>query len=193
MKRELERISGPGSVNVDSPRGKRRKEHAQAAMPATTPRSNNVPLDPGAIMFKQNVFSLSGQPPGMRQTKSALPSLTLTTALMPVSRSQGSSAFYRVHTRLRSKRHYADSYQQIQNTVALDEIGSRMGTGKYTSLDAVRQDLELYFKNAKEYSVKDDPIWKDAKHLHVCWRRQLVVYVPRLASLRNLSTRNTSG
>ena len=129
----------------------------------------------------------------MRQTKSALSSLTLTTVLMPVSWSQGSSAFYGVHTRLRSKRHYADSYQQIQNTVALDKIGSRMGTGKYTSLDAIRQDLELYFKNAKGYNVKDDPIWKDAKHLHVCWRRQLVVYVPRLASLRNLSTRNASG
>ena len=58
MKRELERISGHGSVDVDSPRAKRRKEHAQVAMPATTSRFNNFASNPGAIMFKQDVFSL---------------------------------------------------------------------------------------------------------------------------------------
>lgn len=58
MKRELERISGAGSVDVDSPRAKRRKETAQAAMPATTSKSNNVASDPSAIKFKQDAISL---------------------------------------------------------------------------------------------------------------------------------------
>ena len=43
-------------------------------------------------------------------------------------------------------------------------IKSRIETGKYPSLDAVRQDLELCFKNAKKYNMKDSPIRKDAKH-----------------------------
>ena len=50
MKRELERISGAGSVNVDSPRVKRQKETVQTAMPATTSESNNVASDPSVIM-----------------------------------------------------------------------------------------------------------------------------------------------
>jgi len=33
--------------------------------------------------------------------------------------------------------------------------------------------------------MKDSPIWKDAKHLHVCWRHQSAVYVTRQTSLRN--------
>lgn len=77
--------------------------------------------------------------------------------------------------RLPSKRQYADYYQQIQNPVALDEIKSRIETGKYPDLDAVRQDLELCFKNAKKYNMKDSPIWKDAKHLHVCCRPQSII------------------
>ena len=58
MKRELERISGAGSVDVDSPRVKRRKETAQTAMPATTSKSNNVASDPSAIKLKQDALSL---------------------------------------------------------------------------------------------------------------------------------------
>jgi len=95
--------------------------------------------------------------------------------------------------RLPSKRNYVDYYQQIRNPVALDEIMSRIETKKYPSLDAVRQDLELCFKNAKKYNIKDSPIWKDAKHLHVCRRHQSAIYVTRLTPFRNLSTRNTPG
>ena len=45
--------------------------------------------------------------------------------------------------RLPSQRNYADDYQKIQNTVALDENKSRIETEKYPSLDAVRQDFKL--------------------------------------------------
>lgn len=60
MKRELERISGIGSVDVDSPRAKRRKETGQATMPATatTSKSDGVASDPSAIKLKQDAFSL---------------------------------------------------------------------------------------------------------------------------------------
>ena len=58
MKRELEKISGAGSVDVDSPRAKRRKETGQAAMPATTSKSNTVASDPTAIKFRQDALSL---------------------------------------------------------------------------------------------------------------------------------------
>jgi hypothetical protein len=93
--------------------------------------------------------------------------------------------------RLPSKRQYADYYQQIQNPIALDEIKSRIETGKYLGLDAVRQDLELCFKNAKKYNVRESPIWKDAKYLHVCCRFQPAVYATQLTCYRNLSIRST--
>jgi len=58
MKRELERVSGAGSVDVDFLRVKQQKETTQAAMPATTPKSNNVASDPSAIEPKQDLSSL---------------------------------------------------------------------------------------------------------------------------------------
>jgi len=94
---------------------------------------------------------------------------------------------------LSSKRHYVDYYRQIQNMVTLYEIKSWIETENHADPDAVRWDLELCFKNAKVYDMKDSPIWKDAKHLHVCWRHQSVIYATRQTSLRNLSTTNASG
>lgn len=113
-------------------------------------------------------------------------------SLQPASRRRGRLLSVEF-MRLPSKRQYADYYQQIQNPIALDEIKSRIETGKYPSLDAVRQDLELCFKNAKKYNMRDSPIWKDAKHLHVCFRLQSVVFATQLTSSRNSSTRNTPG
>jgi len=136
----------------------------------------------------------SGPPSRMRQTKSAGSSSLSPPepSSQPFSRRRGrllSTEFMR----LPSKRQYADYYQQIQNPIALDEIKSRIETGKYPNLEAVRQDLELCFKNAKKYNIRDSPIWKDAKHLHVCCRFQSAIYATRLTSARNLSTRNTPG
>lgn len=193
MKRELGRISGAGSVDVDSPRAKRRKETAQAAMPATTSKSNNVASDPSAIKFKQDALSLWSTVRDATNKECGFLFSDLSTSLLYLSRGHRGRLLSTEFLRLPSKRQYADYYQQIQNPIALDEIKSQIDTGKYSNLDTVRQDLELCFKNAKKYNMKDSPIWKDAKHLHVRHRHQSTVYVTRLTSYRNLSTRNTPG
>ncbi|KAF9469838.1 Bromodomain-containing protein, partial [Collybia nuda] len=64
-----------------------------------------------------------------------------------------------------SKRQYADYYQFIQKPIALDDIKKQLDHGGYGSLEAVKQDLELCFNNAKQYNMKDSDIWKDAKDL----------------------------
>lgn len=138
-------------------------------MPATASKSNNVASDSSAIKFKQDALSLwSTIKDATNKEYGFSPFHPFSTALIPLrSRSRG-RLLATEFLRLPSKRQYADYYQQIQNPIALDEIKSRIETGKYPNLDAVRQDLELCFKNAKKYNMKDSPIWKDAKHLHVC-------------------------
>ena len=192
MKRELERISGAGSVDVDSPRAKRRKETAQAAMPATASKSNNVASDPSAIKFKHDALSLWSTIKGATNKEYVSPSFPSQPFLYQFSRCRG-RLLATEFLRLPSKRQYADYYQQIQNPIALDEIKSRIESEKYPNLDAARQDLELCFKNAKKYNMKDSPIWKDAKHLHVCLRLQPPVNAIPMTSFRNSSTRNTPG
>lgn len=69
--------------------------------------------------------------------------------------------------RLPSKRQYADYYEVIKKPIALEEIKARLDARNYASLEEVRQDFELCFKNAKRYNQRESQIWKDAKHLQV--------------------------
>jgi hypothetical protein len=66
-----------------------------------------------------------------------------------------------------SKRLYPDYYQVIQTPVALEDVKKQLEHGGYASLEAVKQDFELCFNNAKQYNMKDSEIWKDAKDLLV--------------------------
>jgi chromatin structure-remodeling complex subunit RSC4 len=167
MKRELERISGASSVDVDSPRAKRRKETAQAAMPANTSKSNNVASDTSAIKFKHDALSLWSTIKDATNKECGFPFFPVSRPFLCLTSRRRGRLLSTEFLRLPSKRQYADYFQQIQNPIALDEIKSRIESGKYPNLDAVRLDLELCFKNAKKYNMKDSPIWKDAKHLHV--------------------------
>ena len=69
--------------------------------------------------------------------------------------------------RLPSRRQYPDYYAQIKRPIALDDIKAKLEAREYPSLDAVRQDLETCFRNAKRYNMKESQIFKDAKFLHV--------------------------
>jgi chromatin structure-remodeling complex subunit RSC4 len=66
-----------------------------------------------------------------------------------------------------SKRLYPDYYQLIQRPIALDDIKKQLENGGYPTLEAVRQDFELCFNNAKQYNMKESDIWRDAKDLLV--------------------------
>ncbi|KAJ7654836.1 Bromodomain-containing protein [Mycena rosella] len=64
------------------------------------------------------------------------------------------------HTKL-----YPDYYTYIQHPIALEDIKKQLESDFYPTLEAVRQDFELCFENAKLYNRKDSDIWKDAKDL----------------------------
>ncbi|THV07492.1 Bromodomain-containing protein [Dendrothele bispora CBS 962.96] len=64
-----------------------------------------------------------------------------------------------------SKRLYPDYYKIIEQPIALDDIKKKLQTGAYPTLEAVRQDFELCFTNAKTYNLKESDIYKDAKDL----------------------------
>ncbi|KAJ7492311.1 RSC complex protein [Mycena latifolia] len=64
-----------------------------------------------------------------------------------------------------SKKLYPDYYTYIQHPIALEDIKKQLESDFYPTLEAVRQDFELCFENAKLYNRKDSEIWKDAKDL----------------------------
>ncbi|KAF8215860.1 Bromodomain-containing protein [Mycena galopus ATCC 62051] len=64
-----------------------------------------------------------------------------------------------------SKKLYPDYYTFIQYPIALEDIKKQLESNHYPTLEAVRQDFELCFENAKSYNMKDSPIWHDAKDL----------------------------
>ena len=66
-----------------------------------------------------------------------------------------------------SKRLYPDYYELIKHPIALDDIKKQLDTGGYTSLDAVKDDFELCFSNAKQYNQTESIIFQDAKELLV--------------------------
>ncbi|KAJ7070729.1 RSC complex protein [Mycena amicta] len=64
-----------------------------------------------------------------------------------------------------SKKLYPDYYVLIQHPIALEDIKKQLESNYYPTLEAVRQDFELCFENAKNYNLPDSPIWKNAKDL----------------------------
>lgn len=66
-----------------------------------------------------------------------------------------------------SKRQYPDYYVLIPHPIALEDIRKQIDNDAYSSLEAVKRDFDLCFKNAREYNVKTSEIWNDAKELQV--------------------------
>lgn len=55
----------------------------------------------------------------------------------------------------------------IKQPIALDDIKKQLDHGEYSSLEAVKDDLELIFANAKQYNLTESEIFQDAKELLV--------------------------
>lgn len=55
----------------------------------------------------------------------------------------------------------------IKQPIALDDIKKQIDLGEYSSLEAVKDDLELVFTNAKQYNLTESAIFQDAKELLV--------------------------
>ncbi|KAF9074860.1 Bromodomain-containing protein [Rhodocollybia butyracea] len=67
--------------------------------------------------------------------------------------------------KLPSPKLWPDYYTLIPNRVALEDIKKKIKSGKYLDLEAVRQDFELCFTNAKTYNASESTIYSDAKDL----------------------------
>ncbi|KAF7307151.1 Stearoyl-CoA desaturase [Mycena indigotica] len=63
------------------------------------------------------------------------------------------------------KKLYPDYYIIIQFPIALEDIKKQLESNYYPTLEAVRQDFELCFENAKLYNLEESQIWKNAKDL----------------------------
>ncbi|KAL1739711.1 Bromodomain-containing protein, partial [Schizophyllum fasciatum] len=60
---------------------------------------------------------------------------------------------------------YPDYYALIKRPIAFDDIRRKLDKDAYPTLDAVREDFELCFTNAKTYNLKGSEIYNDAKDL----------------------------
>ena len=66
-----------------------------------------------------------------------------------------------------SRKIYPDYYNFIQRPIAFDDIRKKLDRNAYPTLEAVREDFELCFTNAKTYNLKGSEIYNDAKDLLV--------------------------
>lgn len=62
----------------------------------------------------------------------------------------------------------------IKQPIALDDIKKQIDLGEYSSLEAVKDDLELIFSNAKQYNLTESEIFQDAKELLVRAKNALI-------------------
>jgi hypothetical protein len=85
------------------------------------------------------------------------------------------------------KRLYPDYYELINHPIALDDIKKQLDTGGYSSLEAVKNDFELCFSNAKQYNQTESIIFQDAKELLVSCLRLFWSYRPLIFSTETRS------
>ncbi|KAH9486301.1 Protein polybromo-1 [Psilocybe cubensis] len=64
-----------------------------------------------------------------------------------------------------SKRLYPDYYVIIKQPIALEDIKKALENNEYSSLEAVKNDFDLLFGNAKQYNLPESIIYQDAKEL----------------------------
>ena len=69
--------------------------------------------------------------------------------------------------RLVPKKLYPDYYKIIARPVALDTVKKKLDEQAYKHLREVRDDLNLIFRNAKTYNMKESGIYVDARTLQV--------------------------
>ncbi|KAF8753746.1 bromo domain [Rhizoctonia solani] len=67
--------------------------------------------------------------------------------------------------KLPNKRQYPDYYELISQPIAFDNIRAKLDAHEYASLEEVKSDFDLCFRNAKKYNVKGSDIWNAARDL----------------------------
>ncbi|KAI9444525.1 Bromodomain-containing protein [Lactarius indigo] len=163
-KRELGKLASV--VDVDAPRAKRRKE----APPPQEEKRPETDMDVD-VTGDGNVKREQEDPAKLEQVKEQGLKLWQTVKDAVDKDGRSLSADF---LRLPNKRMYPDYYTVIKKPIALDKIKSQLDIGEYTSLTAVKSDLEQCFRNAKRYNLKESQIFNDAKSLHKLTSREYV-------------------
>ncbi|GLB35855.1 putative bromo domain containing protein [Lyophyllum shimeji] len=151
-KRELGQLNGANEI--EGPRTKRRRETAGNSSDVDVKQSD--PVVPGGDQ--------SGEGSGAKKGEVKELGLKLWQTVKDAVNKEGRTLSLDF-LRRPSKRLYPDYYQVIQRPIALDDIKKQLDNDGYPTLEAVRQDFELCFNNAKQYNMKESDIWRDAKDL----------------------------
>ncbi|KAI0067972.1 Bromodomain-containing protein [Artomyces pyxidatus] len=164
-KRELETLASV--VDVDAPRAKRRKE-----APASEDKKPDLSND-GASPSRSAIHDSQETVDPAKLEVVQEQGLKLWQTVKDAVDKEGRNLSFDF-IRLPSKRLYPDYYELIKKPIALDQIKAQLEKAEYTSLAAVKHDLELCFRNAKRYNQKGSQIWLDAKALHSIAQREYV-------------------
>ncbi|KAG6889990.1 hypothetical protein C0995_012950 [Termitomyces sp. Mi166 len=163
-KRELEQLNG--ATEMEGPRTKRRRE--TAAVSTDVEATHSDPITEGG---DENVDS------GVKKDVYEL-GLKLYETVRDAVNKEGRTLSL-VFQRRPSKRQYPDYYQIIQHPIALEDIKKQLDNGSYKTLEAVKQDFELCFNNAKQYNIKESDIYRDAKDLSKLMNKTYNKLVPQ--------------
>ncbi|KAI0033961.1 Bromodomain-containing protein [Vararia minispora EC-137] len=156
-KRELETLA-QAAVDIDAPRTKRRKETPTEDL-RPGPSKGGKTAAPGSA--EESVEAGNAHPQDVKAKAGQL-----WQAIKDATAEDGRSLSYDFY-HLPNKRKYSDYYQIISHPIALDLIKTRIDEGYYQTVRAAKDDLELCFRNAKKYNLKESQIYADAKNLHV--------------------------
>ncbi|THH06677.1 hypothetical protein EW145_g3923 [Phellinidium pouzarii] len=153
-----EPITNP-SIDVETPRPKRRKDTASET-PAVEAEDQGASSD----QEQEQGGIVADEGPAMSPEEVQEEGLKVWQLLKDAVDKEGRSLSYDF-LRLPSKRQFPDYYMIIKRPIALDDIKTQLDNYVYVSLEALQQDFEQCFKNAKKYNMRESIIWKDAKTL----------------------------
>ncbi|KXS21603.1 Bromodomain-containing protein [Gonapodya prolifera JEL478] len=93
---------------------------------------------------------------------------------------------------LPDKRQYRDYYEIIAEPLAIKTIQRKVTEGRYGTLDELKADMDLMFKNAKQYNAPKSQVFQDAVTLQNVFRKELGAIKGRPISTRRSAARDGS-
>ncbi|XP_049589991.1 protein polybromo-1 isoform X1 [Syngnathus scovelli] len=123
--------------------------------------SEDDPVLSGSVCYDEGESEAESQSSSMEMSN---PIFQLYEAVRGARNSQG-QLFSEPFQNLPSRREYPDYYQQIKQTICLQQIRAKMKNGEYENMEQMDADLTLMFENAKRYNMPNSSIYKRALRL----------------------------
>ncbi|XP_061642476.1 polybromo 1, like isoform X4 [Phyllopteryx taeniolatus] len=123
--------------------------------------SEDDPVLSGSVCYDEGESEAESQSSSMEMSN---PIFQLYEAVRGARNSQG-QLFSEPFQNLPSRKEYPDYYQQIKQTICLQQIRTKMKNGEYENVEQMDADLTLMFENAKQYNMPNSSIYKRALRL----------------------------